>query len=32
LLWPLGQEAGQLVPLPDDLGQLLLEVDDAADS
>jgi DNA-binding MarR family transcriptional regulator len=31
-LWPLGEAAGQLVALPGDLGQLLLEVDDAADS
>jgi DNA-binding MarR family transcriptional regulator len=30
-LSPLGQAAGQLVALPGDLGQLLLEVDDAAD-
>jgi DNA-binding MarR family transcriptional regulator len=31
-LWPLGEAAGQLIPLPGDLGQLLLQVDDAADS
>jgi DNA-binding MarR family transcriptional regulator len=30
-LLPLGQAAGQLVPFPGDLGQLPLEVDDAAD-
>jgi DNA-binding MarR family transcriptional regulator len=30
-LLPLGQAAGQLVPFPDDVGELLLKVDDPAD-
>jgi DNA-binding MarR family transcriptional regulator len=30
-LRPLGEAAGQLVPFPGDLGELLLQVDDAAD-